>query len=119
MNLHLLRKTFTETPARFGHLSVDGKPECFTFEDKVRAVKIQGQTSDPRRYLRITITLSDKFKKPPPGSCSTSQTSLASVSTPGTSPTIPKATSRSALEFCEPSRSSRYLDLPHSRLVRT
>jgi hypothetical protein len=65
MNLRLLRRTFTDT-STIGQLTVDGKPECFTLEDKVRAVKIKGQTAIPAGIYEVTITFSDKFKKPLP-----------------------------------------------------
>lgn len=62
MNLRLLRKTFTEN-STIGELSVNGKFECFTLEDKVRAVKIHGKTAIPTGIYEITITFSDRFKK--------------------------------------------------------
>jgi Family of unknown function (DUF5675) len=65
MNLRLLRKTFTDA-STIGELSVDGKPECFTLEDKVRAVKIFGKTAIPAGIYEVTITFSEKFKKPLP-----------------------------------------------------
>lgn len=65
MNLKLVRKNFTEE-CTIGVLSVDGKTECFTLEDKVRAVKVHGKTAIPTGIYEITITYSDKFKKPLP-----------------------------------------------------
>jgi len=65
MNLRLLRKTFSDV-STIGELSVDGKPECFTLEDKVRAVKIRGETAIPAGIYEVTITFSEKFKKPLP-----------------------------------------------------
>ena len=65
MNLRLLRKTFTDT-STIGALSIDGTPECFTLEDKVRAVKIHGKTAIPAGIYEITITFSEKFKQPLP-----------------------------------------------------
>jgi hypothetical protein len=62
MNLKLVRKTFTEQ-STMGELSVDGKFECFTLEDKVRAVKIHGETAIPEGIYEVTITFSDKFNK--------------------------------------------------------
>jgi uncharacterized membrane protein len=62
MNLKLVRKTFTEE-STIGELSVDGKFECFTLEDKVRAVKIHGKTAIPEGIYEISITFSNKFKK--------------------------------------------------------
>lgn len=65
MNLRVLRKTFTEE-STIGELSVNGAFECFTLEDKVRAVKIHGKTAIPAGIYEVTITFSDKFKKPLP-----------------------------------------------------
>jgi len=65
MNLKLVRKTFTDETT-IGVLSVDGKTECFTLEDKVRAVKIHGKTAIPGGIYEVTITFSDRFKKPLP-----------------------------------------------------
>jgi Family of unknown function (DUF5675) len=62
MNLKLVRKIFTEE-STIGELTVNGKPECFTLEDKVRAVKIHGKTAIPAGIYEVTITFSDKFKK--------------------------------------------------------
>jgi hypothetical protein len=65
MNIRLLRKTFTEE-STIGDLTVNGQPECFTLEDKVRAVKIHGKTAIPAGIYEVTITFSEKFKKPLP-----------------------------------------------------
>ncbi len=62
MNLRLTRKTFTEE-STIGELSVNGKFECFTLEDKVRAVKIHGRTAIPAGIYEVVITFSDRFKK--------------------------------------------------------
>ena len=65
MNIRVLRKTFTEE-STIGELSVNGQFECFTLEDKVRAVKIHGKTAIPTGIYEVTITFSDRFKKPLP-----------------------------------------------------
>lgn len=65
MNLKLVRKTFTEE-STIGVLSVDGETECFTLEDKVRAVKIHGKTAIPSGIYEVAVTFSDRFKKPLP-----------------------------------------------------
>lgn len=62
MNLKLVRKTFTEE-STIGELSVNGKFECFTLEDKVRAVKIHGKTAIPTGIYEVVITFSDRFRK--------------------------------------------------------
>lgn len=65
MNLKLVRKTFTDE-STVGALSVNGKHECFTLEDKVRAVKIKGATAIPAGIYEVTITFSDRFQRPLP-----------------------------------------------------
>ncbi|HVF49682.1 MAG TPA: DUF5675 family protein [Pyrinomonadaceae bacterium] len=62
MELKLTRKIFTNK-STIGELTVDGKPECVTLEDVVRASKIQDETAiDAGRY-EVVITFSNKFKK--------------------------------------------------------
>lgn len=65
MNIRVLRKTFTEE-STIGELSINGQFECFTLEDKVRAVKIHGKTAIPTGIYEVVITFSDRFKKPLP-----------------------------------------------------
>jgi hypothetical protein len=65
MNLKLVRKTFTEE-STMGELSVNGKFECFTLEDRVRAIaapKVHGETAIPEGIYEVIISFSDKFKK--------------------------------------------------------
>lgn len=65
MHLTLVRKTFTEE-STIGVLSIDGKTECFTLEDKVRPVKIHGKTAIPAGIYEVTVTFSARFRKPLP-----------------------------------------------------
>lgn len=65
MNLRLVRKTYTEQ-STIGTLSINGVHECYTLEDKVRAVKIKGATAIPAGIYEVTITFSEKFKQPLP-----------------------------------------------------
>jgi hypothetical protein len=62
MELKLARKTFTEE-STIGELSIDGKFECFTLEDKVRAVKVHGKTAIPEGIYEVIINFSPRFKK--------------------------------------------------------
>ena len=57
-----MRKTCSEH-STVGELTVNGKFECFTLEDKVRAVKIHGKTAIPAGIYEVVITFSDRFKK--------------------------------------------------------
>lgn len=62
MDLKLVRKIFTEQ-STVGELFVDGKFECFTLEDKVRPVKIHGETAIPEGIYEVIINFSPRFKK--------------------------------------------------------
>ncbi|MFY9610898.1 MAG: DUF5675 family protein [Blastocatellia bacterium] len=65
MELKLVRKQFTND-STIGELSVNGKFECFTLEDRVRAVKIKGETAIPLGAYEVVVTFSNRFKKPLP-----------------------------------------------------
>src|SRR6185436_11982224 len=62
MELKLIRKTFTDN-STIGELSVNGVFECFTLEDKVRPVKIKGETAIPAGTYEVAVTFSNKFQK--------------------------------------------------------
>src|SRR5262245_62159357 len=62
MQLQVVRKIFTDK-STIGELSVDGKFECFTLEDVVRAVKIKSETAIPAGSYEVAVTFSNKFKK--------------------------------------------------------
>lgn len=65
MNLKLVRRTLTEQ-STIGTLSINGRFECFTLEDRVRPFKIKGETAIPAGIYEVTITFSDRFRKPLP-----------------------------------------------------
>jgi hypothetical protein len=65
VNLRLLRKIFTPE-STIGVLSVNGKPECFTLEDRVRAAKVPGKTAIPAGIYEVSINFSDRFQRPLP-----------------------------------------------------
>ena len=62
MELKLIRKTFTDN-STIGELAVNGVFECFTLEDKVRPVKIKGETAIPAGTYEVAVTFSNKFQK--------------------------------------------------------
>src|SRR4030042_1985156 len=62
MKLELVRKVRTEE-STVGILSVEGKIECFTLEDKERAEKIWGKTAIPVGQYEVGISFSNRFKK--------------------------------------------------------
>ena len=62
MQLQLIRNVFTDQ-STIGELSVNGAFECFTLEDKVRPIKIKGETAIPAGTYEVAVTFSNKFQK--------------------------------------------------------
>ena len=46
-----------------GELTIDGKFECYTLEDKERDVKIKGETAIPKGTYKVIINQSNRFKR--------------------------------------------------------
>lgn len=46
-----------------GELTIDGKFECYTLEDKERDVKIKCETAIPKGTYKVIINQSNRFKK--------------------------------------------------------
>ena len=65
MDLCVKRLEFSDD-STIGELSVDGRFECYTLEDKVRPVKIKGKTAIPAGQYEIVINFSQRFQKPLP-----------------------------------------------------
>ena len=71
----LLQRSFRHPSCTIGLLSVDGKFECFTCEDKdrglsqtdtletIQKVKIKAQTAIPTGRYKVVITFSNRFQK--------------------------------------------------------
>ena len=56
-----LHKTDNST---IGELTIDGKFECYTLEDKEREfVKIKGETAIPKGTYKVIINQSNRFKR--------------------------------------------------------
>jgi len=62
MRIKLIRENFTNNSTT-GRLFVDGVFECYTLEDKVRAVKIKHETAIPAGIYKVVVTMSARFKK--------------------------------------------------------
>lgn len=65
MNINVIRKEYTPK-STIGELYVDSKFECFTLEDRVRALKVPGTTAIPSGHYEVTVTWSERFKRPLP-----------------------------------------------------
>lgn len=62
MKLELVRKTCSDL-STIGKLYIDGACECATLEDRVREVKVMGETAIPQGIYPVKITYSPRFKK--------------------------------------------------------
>ena len=62
MKIEVKRLYKTEN-STIGELTIDGKFECFTLEDKEREVKIKGETAIPKGKYKVIINQSNRFKK--------------------------------------------------------
>jgi len=62
MRLTVTRKWNTEKSS-IGELWLDGKFECYTLEDAMRPVKLDGKTAIPLGTYEVTIDMSTRFKK--------------------------------------------------------
>lgn len=60
MELQVKRINLSEE-STIGELSVDGKFECYTLEDKVRPLKIAGRTAIPAGRYEVIINQSQRF----------------------------------------------------------
>jgi GH24 family phage-related lysozyme (muramidase) len=65
MNINVIRKEYTPK-STIGELYIDGKFECFTLEDRVRALKVPGTTAIPSGNYEVVVTWSNRFKRPLP-----------------------------------------------------
>ena len=65
MELRLVRNQYSPT-STIGELHVDGAFECFTLEDRVRSTKVRGETAIPPGRYEVSVTWSNRFKRPLP-----------------------------------------------------
>lgn len=62
MELELLRREFSDH-STIGDLIIDGEYFCYTLEDKVREVKIKGETAIPFGRYEVVVDYSARFKR--------------------------------------------------------
>ena len=59
----LIKRLHKTENSTIGELTIDGKFECFTLEDKERDVKIKGETAIPKGTYKVIINQSNRFKR--------------------------------------------------------
>lgn len=61
----LLERTWCGPKCTIGTLSIEGRNECFTLEDVVRAdgVKVYGETAIPSGTYQVIVSYSQRFKR--------------------------------------------------------
>lgn len=65
MKIEVIRDTFTDKTT-IGKLYIDGKYQCETLEDTLRAagIKVYGQTAIPAGEYDVVINFSNKYQRP-------------------------------------------------------
>lgn len=58
-----LKRLYKTENSTIGELLIDGIFECFTLEDKERAVKIKSETAIPKGTYKVIINQSNRFKR--------------------------------------------------------
>ena len=58
-----VKRLYKTDNSTIGELTIDGKFECYTLEDKERDVKIKSETAIPKGTYKVIINQSNRFKK--------------------------------------------------------
>jgi len=58
-----IKRLYKTDNSTIGELTIDGKFECYTLEDKEREVKIKSETAIPKGTYKVIINQSNRFKK--------------------------------------------------------
>jgi len=58
-----IKRLYKSENSTIGEMTVDGKWECYTLEDKERDVKIKSETAIPKGTYKVIINQSNRFKK--------------------------------------------------------
>jgi hypothetical protein len=58
-----IKRLYRTNNSTIGELSIDGKFECYTLEDKERDVKIKSETAIPKGTYKVIINQSTRFKR--------------------------------------------------------
>ena len=62
MKIVVVRDTFTEN-STIGKMLIDGAFFCYTLEDTIRDVKVQGETAIPYGTYKVIVNMSNRFKR--------------------------------------------------------
>lgn len=58
-----IKRLYKSENSTIGEMTIDGKWECYTLEDKEREVKIKSETAIPKGTYKVIINQSNRFKK--------------------------------------------------------
>lgn len=58
-----IKRLYKSENSTIGEMTIDGKWECYTLEDKERDIKIKSETAIPRGTYKIIINQSNRFKR--------------------------------------------------------
>ena len=58
-----IKRLYRSENSTIGEMTVDGKWECYTLEDKEREIKIKSETAIPKGTYKVIINKSNRFKK--------------------------------------------------------
>lgn len=58
-----IKRIYRSENSTIGEMTVDGKWECYTLEDKEREIKIKSETAIPKGTYKVIINQSNRFKK--------------------------------------------------------
>lgn len=58
-----IKRLYKSENSTIGEMTVDGKWECYTLEDREREVKIKSETAIPKGTYKVIINQSNRFKK--------------------------------------------------------
>lgn len=58
-----IKRLYRSENSTIGEMTVDGKWECYTLEDKEREIKIKSETAIPKGTYKVIINQSNRFKK--------------------------------------------------------
>jgi hypothetical protein len=59
----LIKRLHKTENSTIGELTINGRFECFTLEDREREIKIKGETAIPKGTYKVIINQSNRFKR--------------------------------------------------------